>query len=195
LNKLLLIPLTALVILAILSMCGLGSANFNYNTSIGESQVYYDSNGHAVIFGNGTIAGEFGSIYNDADLAYWSNATGEYCLYLDQTGVDPLLFADFGKSGGISIDLGSSLGLLGLLMGVMALAVVSGLTIFGTGTSDSSVNIVVTCTAYLAVWGVFSALTLNLLMGFDSYGWLIYFTLTIMYTLGIIQSFTNSGGS
>lgn len=203
--KLLLLPLALLVIVSILSITGLGSTILG-DMGVGgdpSATTYYDSTGHAVVYANGSAIGEAGKFYNAHEDLTWINGTSiwdnivteYYYLYWDNAGTYKIAYADMGKtqdSGSLgTLSLSTSLGFIILIVGLMALAVIVGLRVLGSGTANSMV--LVLGTAYLGVWAVFSVLAMPLITSMPIFGNIMYFILTLIFTLGIVKSFQGAG--
>lgn len=193
-------------------MLGLGSTDLptdGINLSNPDTVIYYDNTGSAVCNGlaepyypadtTGILIHLYGSYYGQ-DFAGWQNSTGQYYLYYDNSGSNAkwVLYKDFGKiyqqtAASSSFDISSSIGLIGLVVGLMALAAVVGIRVLGTGVSEESVSAILKGTALLAIWGIFSVLALALLIQIPMLGPVFYFVLTIIYTLGIINQIGHPG--
>lgn len=201
-GKLILFPLACIVLLSFLSMTGLGDSVIGHLTFSGDPSetLYYDSGGHGLVYANGTVFGESG-IVSDSIVygAVWDNGSiVVYEMFWDQYGLEPLEFEDYGQAEpsitGVDLDVLDSFGLLALIVGVMAVGVIAGLRVLGTGVSDVSVATIIFGTAYLAVWAVFSVLSLGLLdLANNMIVSLIYFTLSIMYAVGVVQQINGAG--
>lgn len=210
---LILFPLTVLILLSLLSMLGLGSAtdpNFG-NGTIGYgfgSTLFYDSTGHPVAYANGTNYGEKGLLKIVGSQGWFSQGTEEvqwinntaynvmhyYDIYTDTNGqslvsVEEYNYYKDNADGQFSFNIWSSLGLIGVIVGIAALAAIIGIRIVSSGESDVSVQVILVITAFMALWGIFSVLGLTLLTSAGTYGGIIYFILTAMYTIGIIFEF------
>lgn len=203
------LPLAVIAILSIFSMLGLG------NTSLGEGSlsldpvnaVYYDVDGNPKIYVSNLTAvdpNELMRLYEDwlgGGYAYFQNVSDHttainYPLYYDATGMSQVKYEDLGETqtNTVNFDISSSIGLIALIVGLMAIATVVGIRVLGSGVSDVSVSTLILGTSYLAVWGVFSVLALELILAINLLGPILYFALTILYTIGIISSL-NGGGS
>ena len=198
-ENLILMPLTVLGILALISVSGLTAAGELGEMHIGgnpENAVYYDENGHSLCYvSNLTSIGEQGNIFNLQGAAMWVNTTNflgqptmYYFMFYDDTATQGLLFQDVGQTnnngkGGLSIS--SSLGIIALIIGLMALAIVAGLSILGSGISETSVSALWLGTGLIALWGIFSAIALNLIILIEL-GPIFYIVLTFCYCVGII---------
>lgn len=82
-------------------------------------------------------------------------------------------------------------GMIAILITISLLAVI-GLSIFGSGLNDTSSHLLITITAYVGVWGLMTFLTFNLFLEIPIFGIFIYLTLTVLYSVGVIQSVTGS---
>lgn len=188
-------------------MTGLGATVLGEGRIGGDpsTTIYYDSGGHPCVYANGTAYDEVGQVIQVGGLdaawsgtwAAWKNTTfsfgTNYPLYWDQSAEQPIPWERNGETnvGGQTIDISQSIGLIGLVIALMAMAVIVGLRVLGSGTSNSM--ILVLGTAYMGVWGIFSVLALPLVTQIVLFGPIIYFSFTIMYTVGIIGSFQGSG--
>lgn len=201
--KLILFPLGCLILLSLLSMTGLGDTLLGDITLEGDPSetLYYDEGGHGVVYANGTAAGEAGSIVTlyGFPYAYWSNATLMYYqLYWDNGGERNILAEDIGKTeasaSGLVFSSQNAIGLIILITGLLILAGVVGIRILGSGISDISVGTIILGTSYLAIWGVFSVLSLDLVVaGGDLIMPIAYFVLTAIYCVGIVGQIGGNG--
>lgn len=83
-------------------------------------------------------------------------------------------------------------GALVIIITVMVIATLFGLQIMGSGFSSTSVRIITIGVSYYGVWGVFSVLSYNLIISIEIIGALIYIVLTIMFSIGILNKFSES---
>lgn len=185
-----------LIFFSLLSQFGLGA-----QTPFGSGEIaignidqagYYDSDGHQVLNLNFTAVGESGTIeYHPMGLSstlmmYWKNSTGTYQLFDDTDATEQSLG---GEVYDTSFNLNSALGVIGIILAVMVVATVAGITVVGTGENSFSIGVIVLGGVYLSLWGVFSLLALSLMVQIPVFGVVMYFVLTLVYTLGIIKSF------
>lgn len=207
---LLYMPLAILAVLGILTVLGIAEGSFSTANLGGDPDetIYYDSGGHPVVWANLTAIGEKGWFYKTgAGHLGWVNSTGiisgvittYYVLYWDNGGSSQIKYEDLGKTYATSslgdISLTSSLGFIALLVGLSALAVVVGLRILGSGTSEFSVSMVISVIFWMALWGVFSVMSLALISELGNLGNILFFCLTLLYTIGVYQTAKGSGGS
>lgn len=205
-KTLILLPLGILFVLMCLSVSGLGVDTFTsgFIDLQNQNKYYYDSTGHPLVYiENLTVVGENGLIYNTGfptNLAAWNNGTFgvNFAMYYDTSGAlsKQVKFADLGKTdpsstSGLSVDISTSLGFFALITGLVALALLSGAKIVSSGTSNSM--ILVLATGYGVIWGMMSAAALHLITAVALFGPIIYLLLTLVYALGVIDSFRGAG--
>lgn len=202
--KLILIPLSILIVFGLLSAMGLGSSNvyggslWGYSASGG----WWDASGHQVLDENRTAVGEAGEMAHIlAGKPYryvWLNVTTfgtgglgiyntapSYPLYNTPNGYDApagaTISGDFSLTNGLGL-----IAIVGLLCGV---AVLASLKIFGSGTSEIGADAVFKTTGYVTLWCFFSALSYNIWANISiSFLVWFYFLLTTIYAIGIINS-------
>ena len=85
-------------------------------------------------------------------------------------------------------------GVIALIIGLTAIAVVSGVKLFGSGLSETSIKIIYNSTVYYGLWGIFSALSYPMFLGMPLFigvfGW---FFITLIYSLGYFESTWSHG--
>jgi hypothetical protein len=204
------------VLLSLLSLVGLGTGTLGSgnvgSTFAGSASttMYYDVSGHPVCYANLTAYGESGTVGDGPEgSAWWQNGTypptensgwiSAYQMYYDTAGQQPIRFADiatntFGEGtkvvGSSFFQVGTmgALGLIGIVVALMLFATLVGVHFFGSGESDISVGMILKCTGYISLWAVFSVLGMNLLMLIPLIGVIMYFMLTLVYVLGMVDS-------
>jgi len=198
--KLIIIPLAFLAIFSLLSLMGLGTGTLNSTGTIGSNGwissggdpdvAWWDSTGFPVAYQNFTVVDRTseGRIIYVGAVPLYKNTTSEYQIYRNTVASNQL------DETTAEWDITSSLGLIGVVVGVMALATFAGVSVLGSGISETSVSAIVKGTAYLLIWGVFSALAIALIMQIALFGPILYFILTLIYTLGIVNSIGSSQG-
>lgn len=201
--KLIYIPLAFLLAISLFSMFGLGStAGFGtvYVSSHITGSGLYDDTGHLVVNQTLNAVGESGHIIamDYSGMAAWVNTTtiGQYYpLYYDQAATDPTFFSQINGAGSTTIgaNLGTSLGLIGLVVGVMALALIAGVHVLGSGVAEESVSTIIKGTFFLVLWGALSVMSIGIITGIPPLGPSFYFILTGIYTLGIINQIGHPG--
>ena len=83
-------------------------------------------------------------------------------------------------------------GALVIIISIMIISTLIGLQIMGSGLSEQSVRVITIGISYFGIWTIFSVLSYQLIISIEIIGTLIYITLTIIFTIGIIQKITKS---
>jgi hypothetical protein len=119
------------------------------------NQMNYNSNSYNVSSVTGT------QIINGSSQSY--NVAGQTVPTFELIGVD---------------------GVLALMIGLIAIGAIAGISILGSGLSNSAQNIIYKSVFYYALWGIFSVLAFS---GISSipFGTLIYLAFTIFYAVGV----------
>lgn len=89
-----------------------------------------------------------------------------------------------------TIGIDSLTGALAIIIIIIGIASIIGIQFLGSGMSDESIRTIIIGIAYGSVWGLFSVLSINLIVSIEIFGWLIYATLSILYLIGVIQKIT-----
>ena len=82
---------------------------------------------------------------------------------------------------------------IALLITVAVVAGLSGITFLGSGLNPQSARIIIFITAFGGIWAVLSILASSLIFQIEVFGTIIYISLTIAYSIGVIQQI--SGGN
>lgn len=143
-NKLIMIPLSILLILSAITFVSGG----------------YLSSGTVDVQDGGTI-----NVNGSAGTVNVPNA-GEQSFYI------------WGLEGAIVI-----------LVAAMALAIVSGITVFGSGLGEGAQRMIFLTTALFGLWICLSVINTQLILSIGVAGSLLWLLLTIMYVLGFVQTF------
>lgn len=205
-SKFLSIPLMILLCVSVFAFlyhedvpAGFGEGTLSLKSADANSDVaYFDIGGHGLLYDNGTFVGEPGYIYEDNipyySLGYgdkfWKNSTGTYQMY-DNPDAAPL------KDSTASWNwlATGTLGFLGIVGGLMFLATIVGLRILGFGISETSVSTLMKGTAYLSLFLLASAFSAAEITAVPIFGWIFYFLLTAVYTLGLLGTIGTVGGA
>lgn len=78
-------------------------------------------------------------------------------------------------------------GIVAILLIAIAVGIVAGITVLGSGISEYSQSIIFVTTVYLAVWGLLSIGILDLTGQIPVVSNLLWIFLTLLYTLGVVQ--------
>lgn len=213
--KLILLPLTVMLVLVVLSQMGMGSTSYDFGTgdfrvSGGTvSDYYYDEDGNAKMNATSlipidpdediTIVKEQYSgiavFYNDTNLIHTY-----YELFYDAGGLHNVEYNYLGQggtstSGGsiIGVTINDALVFLGVVIGTIALVSVIGIQILGSGESEISIYVVVMFTALLSFWAILSLGALPLITSIPNFGAIFYVILTLMYTVGCFNTVSGGG--
>ncbi len=82
---------------------------------------------------------------------------------------------------------------IALLITIAVVAGLSGITFLGSGLNPQSARIIILLTAFGGIWGVLSILASSLIFQIEVFGVIIYISLTIAYSIGVVQQI--SGGN
>lgn len=97
----------------------------------------------------------------------------------------PVYFKVANITFSFSINLITMLFAIALIYGLIILA---GISVFGSGLSDSSVQLLSKVSAYIIIWVITSFFSLSFLLPLEVLGQIIYVLLSFSYTLGFLQS-------
>lgn len=101
---------------------------------------------------------------------------------------------DGGTGGIFSFDLFTGDGLLVVLLVLVAAAILLGISVFGSGLSEFSQNLVLKSVGFFGLWAALVLFSSSIITnGTGIYGVLIYFGLTLMYGVGFISDVSGSG--
>lgn len=92
-----------------------------------------------------------------------------------------------GTPYGVNVGINEITGSIAIIIALVSIAVVVGLQIFGSGISEQSVRTIIVIIGYASIWGIFSSLSLNLIVSIETFGVLIYLFITILYTIGVME--------
>lgn len=82
---------------------------------------------------------------------------------------------------------------IALLTTIIFIAGITGVQVLGSGLNQSSVRIIILLTGYIGIWTTLSILSFSLINSIEIFGSVIYISLTLGYTIGVIKSI--SGGN
>ena len=85
-------------------------------------------------------------------------------------------------------DINMTTGIIALIIGLVAIGVVAGIRVLGSGLSEYSIKLIHKSATYYGLWGVFSALSFTLFSGIPTFGLFIWLGLTLVYSLGFFQT-------
>lgn len=214
---LLIAPIIFLFTISMFSLMGLsnGTLGEGYIYGLLPEPYLYDYTGREIIYtANFTSVNEkvtirpFTEGYGTGAITYmaFSNTTGlepwiiKYYLYKtsvgNSTGLNPILMSEYDNAKqetvgngllDITADFNSSYGVIALFVTLMVAIGLAGIHFFGIGESETSLQTIFMGIGFLAVWVIFSVISLNLLATIPyGIGAVFYFGLTVSYILGLI---------
>lgn len=98
-------------------------------------------------------------------------------------------FTEYTANTGYAVPVGidSITGAIAIIIALVAIAVVVGIQILGSGISEQSIKAIIIVVGYASIWGIFSTLSLNLIIAIEIFGTIIYLFLTILYVIGVME--------
>lgn len=82
-------------------------------------------------------------------------------------------------------------GVIALIIGLVAIGVVAGIRVLGSGLSEHSVKLIYNSSVYYGMWGIFSALAFPVFTEIPLMGLFFWLGLTLVYTLGFFETTHN----
>lgn len=126
--------------------------------------------------------------YSDIDFSYNQTLSGISSNGSQTTnGSTTTITQDYSNP---VFDINMLTGLTALIIGLVALGVVAGIHVLGSGLSEYSVKIIHAASVYYGLWGVFSALSITVFTSIPLFGVFLWFILTVVYTLGFFHQVT-----
>jgi hypothetical protein len=166
-----------LIFASLMGVCrALGYVSFSGNP-VGSSFYNGSFDGSGFPSGSLPVGGGSRDIILDGKLYVW-NGFGWDCVGGSPTVGD----ASIQMSGVISA------GVISLVICSVALAVVCGFHILGSGLGSVSVMAIFKSAAYYGIWCLFSVAALILFGEIPLFGYPLYFMLTLFYSVGVVQS-------
>jgi len=86
-----------------------------------------------------------------------------------------------------SFGIDEGTGWIAILVGLLTLGAVVGANVLGSGLNDTSSKAVMTIIVFTGLWSFFSVFGWNLITGIATWGVIIWFGLTLMFTVGVIK--------
>lgn len=84
-------------------------------------------------------------------------------------------------------------GAMVVLVAAIAIAMLLGISILGSGVSEYTQSLTLHVAVYGGIWGVFSALSYTMLISLAIFGAFIWICFTVMYVLGFVQEMGAKG--
>jgi hypothetical protein len=100
-------------------------------------------------------------------------------------------------SGGEQLNFGidPSTGAIAIIITALALGSVVGIQVVGSGLNAVSSMAIFKLTTLYVIWGLVGVLGIGTISAIPYFGWIIFFALTLAYTLGAIGQVSFSGGT
>lgn len=218
---LIIFPLIILFSLSMFSMAGLNTGELATGYIVPELEYpyYYDYTGRPLMYAeNATTINESATVFkylsdnwrDDGIYVMYDNQTWNpfpktvYYMYYtpsgNSTNNEPILWDDFdarrtnsATQGLLSItgDFGTSLGLIAIVISLCIAVAIIGIRIAGSGESETAQKVIIISSAFIALWSIFSILSLNLLVLIPyGFGAILYFGLTLSYVIGIVMRYS-----
>jgi len=93
----------------------------------------------------------------------------------------------------ITLELDPLIGAI-VMIAIIAVAVmILGLRVLASGLSDSSVRIMCVALSYVGIWFFLSVLAMPLMVSIEIFGFIIYISLTLLFTIGVIEKMSGVG--
>lgn len=102
--------------------------------------------------------------------------------------IDPSTMEEFSEFNFYGISINSDLVFIGMFVGIITLASIIGINLFGGGLQGESVAIIVKYLIFFVLWITLSVASKDMILNFPLFGGLLYGTLTLLYVLGVVSS-------
>lgn len=86
------------------------------------------------------------------------------------------------------VNLSTFDGVMIMLVAAITIAIVAGISVFGSGLSELSQELTMKLAVYGGLWAIFSVIAYDILETLPTYGALLWTGMTIMYAIGFTQS-------
>lgn len=86
------------------------------------------------------------------------------------------------------ININMITGIIALIIGLIAVGVMAGVKVLGSGLDTFSVKLIFLSAVYYGLWGIFSALAFTVFLSIPFFGVFIWFILTLIYSLGFFKT-------
>lgn len=78
-------------------------------------------------------------------------------------------------------------GIIALIIVMIAVGVIAGIHVLGSGLSDTSINVIYKSVFFYSVWILLSVFGYPAINSVPVFGWILYFTLTLLFSLGVVE--------
>lgn len=131
------------------------------------------------------VVGSFYQVYRYDEISLSSSDTVTQELTGNQTLDEVESQIDL-ENASLSLDFDMTVGLIGIVVSAIALGLI-GLNFVGSGLSDRSVKIIWNGIVFYGLWTIFSILAFNPIALIPIFGVLLWFILTMVYSLGVFN--------
>lgn len=80
---------------------------------------------------------------------------------------------------------------IALIIAISIVAGITGIQIVASGLSPESVRVIILITGYVGIWSALSIVAFNLIFSIQIFGSIIYISLTLAYSIGVVQKLAN----
>lgn len=80
---------------------------------------------------------------------------------------------------------------IGVLIGLLAIAILAGISLFGSGLSTESIRTILIIVGYASFWVFLSIFSIDLIIDIGIFGIIIYISLTMIYAKGMLDKISN----
>lgn len=133
-------------------------------------------------------------------ITIFSVITGNvFTSYSDSMGVDSSVLVngtgtDFVvPTQNITFQVDSLIGAMIMIVVLATLIAIIGLRVLASGLSETSVKTLRTSIAYAGLWGVLSVLSYGLIVSIQTFGFIIYVVLSLLFVIGVFIKLGDNG--
>lgn len=164
-----------------------GSVNDPYVVCVREldkrlNAVFGESNGHD------QIAEELINLMENYHLEYGEFIPETNVELQGLLSIDPAIVEELNQIRGRGINVSKGIVFVGVFIGLMGIAIILGIRIFGSGLAGTSIGLVFKLVTFLLLWGLVSLGSSSVMRQIPLVGVLVWISLTFMYMLGVILS-------
>ena len=96
--------------------------------------------------------------------------------------------------GNLVLGISATEGILASVVAIVAFGIAIGIKVFDSGISEFSQKIIFMFSIYMGLWGIFTVFSYNLMTSIPVFGAFIFFSITMVHLLGIIQEVNTNYG-
>lgn len=147
------------------------------------NDVFYEHEGHLQMSS---------SLLMLAEDVYPTEPSGDNVY--DIIKIDPEFAGELEEMRGWGLGIDKVLLFVGILIGIVVLALIIGVRIFGIGIAGVSIKIVIVFIAFFLLWIILSVLSMPILLDLPYIGEMMWVSLTIIYVIGLLLGLEGGGG-